>query len=1493
MPATDDYVRKPKTMHRWFAGSMVLLFISFLWMTAADHMAEWKDYQSTYNDIQIATLEQQKQEYGQSEALQRVNQLKAALQLANEDLDNRKEAIDTLQGKIDKVSGQFEILSRQVRATRADRDVARANYDLGVRDEVDETTLAALKKEFDDLQAQVEQEELQLEEVETELDILKAELQDATAERDKAADRLAQAEKDYQLQLEQLDELAPSANGFLGFINVIKREVMEWPIIDGFNSHLRIQQDWLPDLPEKLGMTSAARFDRCRTCHLGIDKVAAGNVPVYPHADAEELSDDYHDWVKEGKYPHPYSTHPNPDLYATSTSPHPKETFGCTICHQGQGSGTSFQNASHGPNDPVQEHEWEEEYGWFDNHFWEYPMMPNRFEESQCIKCHHNVIELGVHPKFGASAPKVYEGYQLIRTYGCFGCHEINGYKGTQPIGPDLRLEPQTAEEAAKIAADPNQIAGKMRKVGPSLRHIASKVGRGWMEDWVSDPTNFRPTTRMPRFFHLSNQQDELAQEYQPVEIAAVTQFLLKNSEEFDYLEPQEGYTPDPERGKKLFSQKGCLACHSHGDFPGTTADFGPELGKVHAKLPAGEQGFLWLYSWIKEPTRYHARTRMPDLYLDPYKEGETEIDPAADIAAWLLQGGSQEWDQVEVDDGALDSMVEMFLRDVLTEAQFDEFMETRDLSLGGELKETDLKGDERELWLGEDPGSVSDEQWKELKLNYVGRRTVTRYGCYGCHDISGFEEARPIGTALQDWGRKDTSKLAPEHIEEFLHLEEFEFRIVPLQESDDVDAILSQIDSARTFNEWADARAADESISDKPIEETVRKTERSETLGDVEELEKLEVGQWTKEPVERDGKQYLVLLESAESMHERVEDYVKAGMGDAFTSKEKEEYGMSIAYFAENLLHHGRAGFAWQKLRQPRSYDYKKTGTKGYDERLRMPKFPFDQHEIEAITTFVLGLVADPPMEKYLYRPDGPAGDRIAGEYLLQQFNCTGCHVVEMPKYEYRAILDDFPKPAAGEPVANSEAMNLLHAIAPPRRVQVDGHVTEFPLKFSGMASDVIDDLGETPEGWEDFVRAPGETAEEKKAAMEWEGDSDPAEWEFYITLWENLIVERKELSKPVYPPSEGEERAVVALAEGDAVNATIRLDEGSGDLVVNVVGEDLETALAPQSVTLNLDLVSGAETFELVAEGDGFVLRSDEVPEELNSLSKLYGSVTVKFPDVHVTPSSRMGFVGEQLQGMEEGRGGDFTWWLVDELARTDNRMDGKSDNAWNYVAPPLVREGAKVQTPWLFRFLQNPEMLRHMAVLRMPKFNMSEDEAQTLANYFAAVDETPYPYQRIPQKEAPYQRAMNELFHEKYEETRTDNYLTETWQMFMFKGNKCIGCHAVAGRRYVSAAKPGEPEVRGPDLRRVEDRLQPDWTLMWIFYPKWSTPYTKMPVNYPLDQQSPLPLFGGDPQAQTRAVRDALMNHAKLLEEEGNKIWNLPGAAETETTQPSSDN
>ena len=77
---------------------------------------------------------------------------------------------------------------------------------------------------------------------------------------------------------------------------------------------------------------------------------------------------------------------------------------------------------------------------------------------------------------------------------------------------------------------------------------------------------------------------------------------------------------------------------------------------------------------------------------------------------------------------------------------------------------EGELKGAEKDLIV--QPGqTLTDEQ----RLKYIGRKTIAKYGCFGCHDIPGFEDAKPIGTGLADWGRKDPAKLAFEHITHYI----------------------------------------------------------------------------------------------------------------------------------------------------------------------------------------------------------------------------------------------------------------------------------------------------------------------------------------------------------------------------------------------------------------------------------------------------------------------------------------------------------------------------------------------------------------------------------------------------------------------------------------------------------------------------------------------------------------------------------------------------
>ena len=1340
MPATDDYLRSPKTMHKVFCASAAILLAVTFWMMWADYNDEWRGYQRKAFEYQAARDKARENKIKSDPTFQQnVSVLSAKVNDATKELHTQKSDLEKRSAEAKTAKQKAEAHLRELKILRAKRDVARANYNLGVRDSV--PNLNQLLEDFKNLESDVQKMEAEAVQLASQSEKAKAAVAELTAKRDAADLELKKAEAEITLIHSSIQKIAPekknwdgSSTWLDGTLRGLKLQLMQLPIVDGFNGRERITQDWMPKLEIDLGgMAKVARFDRCRTCHAMIDTVDVGTSPAYPHGD-----------LNAGNYPNPFASHPRLDLYLTSSSPHPLPKFGCTVCHEGQGSGTSFTNASHTPNHPAEMEKWAAEHKWFDNHFWEHPMYPKRFEESGCIKCHINVTELAINEKFGPTAPKVAQGYQLVKTYGCFGCHEISGYDGTKIVGPDLRLEPATAEEAEKIAKDPLQVAGKMRKVGPSLRHSASKSDAGFIAYWTEEPKRFRPTTRMPQFFKLDNQTDHLAHINNPIEIAAIAHYVQSKSAPLETLSPAADYKPNAKRGEELFATRGCVVCHSHGSVPGVGANFGPELSKIDAKLKAGKVGFDWLYTWIREPERYHPRTKMPNLYLEAEGQGEAAIDPAADIAAFLLKlDGSPEsfkpsatYEVPAVDEGDLDNLVASMLAKTLTSAQIVELLKTGKFPIPQDKIKTD------EIELVGNSTEFSAEEWKLRKLTYVGRRTITKYGCYGCHDIPNYEEGRPIGTALQDWGKKDRSRLAFEHIDEYLHHHgnqdlgaDFESldakQVERLKLASNKGARVSKVNPGHRTE--GDTLAIDDVVISL---EGIAVTDANQLQS---QLGRAVVGSNLNLTVIRGGHERPLTIHADGSLAARVEKGIGRSERGEFTSEEERNREESAAFYYESVTHHGRPGFLWQKLRQPRSYDYHTVETKSsYDDRLRMPKFPFSEEEMDAIATFVLGLTAEPPTPEYLYNPSGPAGARIRGEQLIDQYNCAGCHMLEMPKIRYQADVDSLT--ASDLSTEYPEAVKLLSALRPPRN-GLTGKTKEVTVEGEKKLLSVLELHGMV-------TSYPNP-------------EDDPADQEYVAETWENLVVAGKQF-----------------------------------------------------------------------------------------------------------VPSSKFIFNVANLDEILPARGGRFAEWLVDRLV--DSKQAKERALAWQMSPPPLYKEGLKVQTPWLFNFLKNPGRIRHTTVLRMPRFNMSNEEAQALANYFAAVDGTPYPYQLIPEREPSYLGRMEADFHQTFPDKRND-YLTESWKML--NGQLCIKCHSVGGQQ-VKISNPAT-DIRGPNLELASDRLRPDWTMLWLFNPKWITPYTSMPAPFPPQEPGKTrypELFGDDGLRQTVSLRDALMNYHKLLEREG---------------------
>ncbi len=164
---------------------------------------------------------------------------------------------------------------------------------------------------------------------------------------------------------------------------------------------------------------------------------------------------------------------------------------------------------------------------------------------------------------------------------------------------------------------------------------------------------------------------------------------------------------------------------------------------------------------------------------------------------------------------------------------------------------------------------------------------------------------------------------------------------------------------------------------------------------------------------------------------------------------------------------------------------------------------------------------------------------------------------------------------------------------------------------------------------------------------------------------------------------------------------------------------------------------------------------------------------------------------------------QGGDLVRYIYPQVfaAATTKPQAGKEETVPRLVATDLHGEGRKVQTQWLHDFLLNPHPIRPAAVLRMPKFNMTSREAQQFAEYFAAKDNVPYPYEASPVKTESYLAAAAQANPQRMESAL--KVVTSR------KGLACIQCH------YIGDFDPGgDPSARGPQLARVHERLRPDY-------------------------------------------------------------------------------
>jgi cbb3-type cytochrome c oxidase subunit III len=121
------------------------------------------------------------------------------------------------------------------------------------------------------------------------------------------------------------------------------------------------------------------RVDRCTSCHMGAENplMVDAKIPFKLHSG---------DYLKH----------------------HPADSFGCTICHNGQGRAINEREA----------------HGVGHDSYWDRPIIPFEFIQSSCASCH------GFEMLKKEGADKIASGEKLFRERGCKGCHKLDRVGG-------------------------------------------------------------------------------------------------------------------------------------------------------------------------------------------------------------------------------------------------------------------------------------------------------------------------------------------------------------------------------------------------------------------------------------------------------------------------------------------------------------------------------------------------------------------------------------------------------------------------------------------------------------------------------------------------------------------------------------------------------------------------------------------------------------------------------------------------------------------------------------------------------------------------------------------------------------------------------------------------------------------------------------------------------------------------------------------------------
>ena len=598
-------------LNRLFAISTLVFTAVWLIVFVDDYQRPWKKYQKEFRLLEIEKVREDLLEASTTlENNSDYNQLSEQLLSSQKKLTNRKDELDKIIKELKKLNSELYKNNQLYQFAKADLDVLKYEYE---KSQFGHGSITDIEKKYLSLTDNVNKYFLIRQNSESKIETMKIQEREIRKEIDEINNSLNALTRGKDLLKRKLSKVDPES---MSFANKIGNVVRDLPVLDFIDPYYEVKQVVVNDLEEDLVYMGMPKVDRCMTCHVGIDKAGFEDAPQ------------------------PYSTHPKLDFMVGPNSPHPLSEFGCTSCHAGRGRGTGFYTSAHSPNDKETAHRWKKELGWEPMHYWEIPMLPKKYTEAGCYKCHSGNMPL-------KEAETLSLGLSVFEKAGCHACHQVDRWNDAT-------------------------------KPGPSLYHMASKTDKNWTYKWIIEPRSFRHNTWMPHFFKKDNNSssEDLIRTEQ--EVLAITEYLFSTSKKYETVSINK--SGDYDSGRTLVNSLGCKGCHQIQPEPdpnysptiqGIRMEQGPNLIGLGSKVKED-----WLLSWLKNPYSYHEDTKMPNLRITDQE--------AKDIAAYLLADKNRKFDDLNtatVNEPVLNEIAAEFLSQLLRKTQVDERISNMNIS--------------------------------------------------------------------------------------------------------------------------------------------------------------------------------------------------------------------------------------------------------------------------------------------------------------------------------------------------------------------------------------------------------------------------------------------------------------------------------------------------------------------------------------------------------------------------------------------------------------------------------------------------------------------------------------------------------------------------------------------------------------------------------------------------------------------------------------------